>query len=83
MHPDPPTAEERKVIRWFFGIAFGLAIVLITWGWLSRRQECISGCEAKGFQTGRLIVNAEGRFIGGTRCVCENDAPSPVKTETP
>jgi hypothetical protein len=71
MTPNSPTDAERKVIRWFFGIALIVAIVVVTWGWLSRRHECITSCEAKGFASGCLRLNAGGRFNLGTHCVCE------------
>jgi len=71
MRPESPTPEERSVIRWFFGIAFGVAILFILWSWLSRRHECIASCEAKGFRTGDLQLNDGGRFELGTHCVCE------------
>lgn len=71
MRPDPPSAAERKVIRWLFGAAFGVAIVFIMWSWFSQRQECVASCTAKGFQTGCLKLNAGGRFNLGTSCVCE------------
>jgi len=57
MRADPPTDAERKVIRWFFGMAFGVAILFIAWGWLSRKQECTASCEAKGFKSGCLQLN--------------------------
>jgi len=71
MHPDSPTDAEQKVIQWFFGVAFGVAILYIAWGWLSRTHECITSCEARGFQTGCLKLNKGGRFNLGTHCVCE------------
>ena len=71
MQPDPPTAAERKVIKWFLSIAFGVAIIVIAWGWLGGRHECIASCEAKGFQSGSLRLNEGGRLNLGTHCVCE------------
>jgi len=70
--PDPPTDGERKVIRWFFGMVFGVAILFIAWSWLSRRQECTAFCQVKGFQHGNLKLNGGGRFNSGTHCDCEN-----------
>ena len=70
MRPDSPTDAERKVIRWFFGMAFGVAILFIAWGWLSQRHACIASCQAKGFQSGCLELNKGGRFNLGTHCVC-------------
>jgi hypothetical protein len=71
MRPEIPSAAERKVIRWVFGIAFGVATVFVLWSWFGKRQECIASCEAKGFRTGSLQLNAGGRFNLGTHCVCE------------
>ncbi len=69
MQPKSPSAAERKVIRWFFGIGLGVAIVFIAWSWFNRRQECIASCEAKGLH-GSLQMNAGGRLNLGTHCVC-------------
>jgi hypothetical protein len=71
MRPDPPTDAERKVILWVFGLVFGVAILLIALGWLSRKQECSASCEAKGFEAGCLLLNKGGRFDLGTHCVCK------------
>ncbi len=71
MRPDPPTDAEWKVIRWFFGVAFGVAILYVAWAWHERRQECIASCEAKGFQSGCLRSNTGNRFNIGTHCVCK------------
>lgn len=70
MRPESPTTAERKVILWFFGIALGAAVVFIAWSWLSRKQECVASCEAKGFHTGSLQLKEGGRFNLGSHCVC-------------
>ena len=66
-----PTDAERKVIVWFFGIAFALATIFIAWSWLARKQECTAGCKATGFAGGSLQLNSGGRFNLGTHCVCQ------------
>jgi len=81
MRPDPPTDAERKVILWFFGMAFGVAIVFIALSWLSRRQECIARCETRGFQTGCLRLNKGGRFNLGTHCVCKKSLPMLLRSQ--
>ena len=65
------TPAERKVIVWFFGVAFLAATLFIAWSWFNRRQECIASCEAKGAPGGSLQMNAGGRFNLGTHCVCK------------
>jgi hypothetical protein len=70
MRPPSPSDSERKVIRWFFGIAFCVAVVFIAWGWLSKRQDCVASCQAKGIQSASLELNAGGRLNLGTHCVC-------------
>ena len=57
-----PTEAERKVIWWFFSIAFFVASLLIAWSWLARKQECTAGCKATGFASGSLRLNSGGRF---------------------
>lgn len=70
MRAERPTDAERKVIRWFFGVAFGIAIFVIGWGWLGRRHDCATDCAAKGFQSASLRMNNGGRFNLGTHCEC-------------
>ena len=64
------TAAERKVIRWFFGIALVVALVYIGWAWHARQRECTDACRAKAFKTGDLRLNRGSRFDIGTHCEC-------------
>lgn len=63
--------SERTAIRWFFGMAFGVAIIYIGWAWHSRRQECIASCEAQGVHGGHLAFNTGSRLNNGVSCVCD------------
>ena len=73
MQPDPPSDAERKVIRWFFGVAFVVAAIIIVSSWYGRRQECVATCKAQGSPTSTLRMNEGGRFDIGTHCECGED----------
>jgi hypothetical protein len=72
MRPDPPTAAESKIIRWFFGVLFGAAILFIAWGWHGRTQACIASCRAQGFESGCLELTGETRLSLASECACKN-----------
>ena len=71
MRPDPPTAAEIKVIRWFFGTLFCVAFVYIAWSWYLRSQQCVVDCQSQGFVGGQLKLNGGSRLNAGSHCVCE------------
>jgi hypothetical protein len=71
MGPAKPTTDgERKVIRWFFGLAFVVAVLVIVWGWHTRARECTASCQVRGFKAGSVHLNKGGRFNIGTHCEC-------------
>jgi len=68
----PTTAAELKVIRWFFGLLFVVAIIVIVSAWHARARECTASCEMRGFEAGSLRLNPGSRLDIGTHCECKN-----------
>ena len=64
------TPEERKVLRWVFGVLFTLAAIgLVGVAW-KRSRDCAAQCAARGFAESDLRLRGGGRFEMGLDCVC-------------
>jgi hypothetical protein len=72
------TSGERKVIRWFFGALFAVAIVYLAFVWISRERECDAACRVAGRGEGDLVLTGRNRLELGSRCECARAA-----TDTP
>ena len=64
------TLGERKVIRWFSGVFFAVAIAYVAFAWISRERECNAACSVAGLGDGRLIFTGRNRLELGSRCEC-------------
>jgi hypothetical protein len=64
------TPGERKVIRWFFGAFFAIAITYLAFAWISRERECDAACSLAGLGEGGLIFTGRNRLELSTRCEC-------------
>lgn len=69
--PLPPSDAESKVIRWFFGIGFSVAIVFIPWKWFAQVRQCTAICIKSGHESGSVHLNSGSRINIGSHCVCE------------
>jgi len=75
MRPDPPTAGERLVIKWFFSILAVIAVAYIGYSLISRSHACREACAVSGEGEGELQSYGGGRFNSGVRCVCVKPSP--------
>ena len=70
----PETAPaERKVIRWFFGVFFAVAIAYIAFAWISRERECDEACSVAGRGDGHLVLTGRNRLELSSRCECASE----------
>jgi len=68
------TPAERKVIRWFFGALFAIAIVYLAFVWISRERECDAACRVAGRGEGDLVLTGRNRLELSSRCECAREA---------
>ena len=64
----PTTAAERRVIRWFFSLAGGIAVAYLAFVWWSKTEACSEQCVLRGSTAGELRLNDGGRFNLGSHC---------------
>jgi hypothetical protein len=67
------TPGERKVIRWFFGAFFAVAIAYLGFVWLSRERECDEACALAGLGDGHVVLTGRNRLELSSRCECASD----------
>ena len=67
------TPGERKVIRWFFGVFFTVAIAYIAFAWISRESECDEACSVAGRGEGHLVLTGRNRLELSSRCECASE----------
>ena len=67
------TPGERKVIRWFFGAFFLVAIAYLAFSWLSRERECDAACAVAGRGEGQLVLAGRNRLELSSRCECAGE----------
>jgi hypothetical protein len=72
------TPGERKVIRWFFGTLFVVAIVYLAFVWIGRERDCDAACSVAGRGEGDLVFTGRNRLELSSRCECVG-----VPAETP
>jgi hypothetical protein len=72
------TAGERKVILWFFGALFVIAIAYLAVVWISRERDCDAACSVAGRGEGDLVFTGRNRLELSSRCECVD-----VTAETP
>ena len=75
------TAGERKVIRWFFGAFFIVAIAYLAFAWISRERECDTACSVAGLGEGDLIFTGRNRLELSTRCECVRAIAEPAAAD--
>ena len=66
----------RKVIRWFFGAFFLVAVAYLAFSWLSRERECDAACAVAGRGEGQLVLTGRNRLELSSRCECGNGPAS-------
>jgi hypothetical protein len=64
------TSGERKVIRWFFGAFFVVAIAYLAFTWISRERACDASCAVAGRGEGHLVLTGRNKLELGSRCEC-------------
>jgi hypothetical protein len=64
------TPGERKVIRWFFGTLFVVAIVYLAFVWIGRERDCDAACSVAGRGEGDLVFTGRNRLELSSRCEC-------------
>jgi hypothetical protein len=64
------TAGERKVIRWFFGAFFVIAIAYVAFAWISRERACDTACSVAGRGEGDVVFTGGNRLELSSRCEC-------------
>jgi hypothetical protein len=64
------TAGERKVIRWFFGTLFVVAVVYLAFTWIGRERECDAACSVAGLGEGDLVFTGRNRLELSSHCEC-------------
>ena len=67
------TPGERKVIRWFFGVFFTVAVACIAFAWISRELECDAACDVGGRGEGHLVLAGRNRLELSSRCECASE----------
>ena len=67
------TPGERKVIRWFFGAFFLVAIAYLAFAWQRRERECDAACDVAGRGEGHLVLSGRNRLELSSRCECANE----------
>jgi hypothetical protein len=67
------TPGERKVIRWFFGAFFIVAIAYLAFSWISRERACDAGCAVTGRGEGHLVLTGGNRLELASRCECATE----------
>jgi len=67
------TRGERKVIRWFFGAFFLVAIAYLAFAWQRRERECDAACDVAGRGEGHLVLSGRNRLELSSRCECANE----------
>jgi hypothetical protein len=67
------TPGERKIIRWFFGALFIVAVAYLAFAWISRVRECDAACGVAGRGEGHLVLSGRNRLELSSRCECAGE----------